>query len=144
MSGAVHIGQSLSEISHHETESVIDEDHQFRQLTMATWSTALPDFDLSSYHKHLLYQAFNGMRITAAARSKTWIVFASSNAGIVGSNPTQGMDVCVRLFCVCVVPCVDSGLATDWSPVQGVLPTVYSIKTLKKRPRSNKGLYSHR
>jgi hypothetical protein len=25
---------------------------------------------------------------------------ARSNAGIVGSNPTQGKDVCVRLFCV--------------------------------------------
>jgi hypothetical protein len=28
---------------------------------------------------------------------------ASSNAGIVGSNPNQDMDVCVRLFCVRVV-----------------------------------------
>jgi hypothetical protein len=33
-----------------------------------------------------------------------------SEAGIVGSNPTQGTDVCVRLFCVCVVLCVGSGL----------------------------------
>jgi hypothetical protein len=41
------------------------------------------------------------------ARSK-----ARSNAGIVGSNHTQGMDVCVRLFCVCVVLCVGGGLAT--------------------------------
>jgi hypothetical protein len=43
--------------------------------------------------------------ITVAARS-------NSNTGIVGSNSTRGMDVCVRLFCVCVVLCVDSGLAT--------------------------------
>jgi hypothetical protein len=34
------------------------------------------------------------------------IVFAPSNTGIVVSIPTQGMDVCVRLFCVCVVLCV--------------------------------------
>jgi hypothetical protein len=27
-------------------------------------------------------------------------VFARSKTGIVGSNPTRGMDVCVRLFCV--------------------------------------------
>jgi hypothetical protein len=27
-------------------------------------------------------------------------VFAHSNTGIVGSNPTQDMDVCARLFCV--------------------------------------------
>jgi hypothetical protein len=33
--------------------------------------------------------------ITVAARSKVWTVFARSNAGIVGSNPTQGMDVYV-------------------------------------------------
>jgi hypothetical protein len=45
---------------------------------------------------------------------------------------------CVGLFCVCVVLCVGSGPATGWSPVQGVLPTVYRIKKLKKRRRSNK------
>jgi hypothetical protein len=56
----------------------------------------------------------------------------------VVSNPTQGMDVCVRLFCVCVVLCIGSGLARGLSLVQGVLPTVYRIKKLKKRPRSNK------
>jgi hypothetical protein len=31
------------------------------------------------------------------------------------------MDICVRLFCVCVV------LQQGWSPVLGVLPTVYMI-----------------
>jgi hypothetical protein len=49
--------------------------------------------------------------------------------------------VCV--YSVCVVPCVGSGLATGWSPVQGVLPIVYRIKKLKNRLRS-KGLYNHR
>jgi hypothetical protein len=49
---------------------------------------------------------------TVAARSKAYTVFARSNAMIVGSNFTQGMDVCVRLFCVCVILCVGSGLAT--------------------------------
>jgi hypothetical protein len=52
--------------------------------------------------------------ITVDARSKAWTVFARSDAGIVSSNPTQVMDVCVRLFCVCVVLCVGSGLATGW------------------------------
>jgi hypothetical protein len=32
--------------------------------------------------------------------SKAWTVFARWNTGIVGSNPTGGMDACVRLFCV--------------------------------------------
>jgi hypothetical protein len=44
--------------------------------------------------------------------------------GIVGSNPTGGTDVCMPLFCVYVVLFVYSGLATGWSPVQGVIPTV--------------------
>jgi hypothetical protein len=46
------------------------------------------------------------MPITVVARSKTSTVFARSSAGIVGSNPTQGMDVYVRLICVCVGLCV--------------------------------------
>jgi hypothetical protein len=32
------------------------------------------------------------------------------------------------------------GLATGWSPVQGVLLTKYSIKKLKRRPKPNKGM----
>jgi hypothetical protein len=43
--------------------------------------------------------------ITVAARSKAWNVLARSNAGIVGSNPTQDVNVCLRLFSVCVVLC---------------------------------------
>jgi hypothetical protein len=78
------------------------------------------------------YYTYIHSPIAVAARSKTWSLFAPSNAAIVGSNPTQGIDVCVRLFCVCFVLCVGSGLATGWSPVQGVLPTVYRIKKLKK------------
>jgi hypothetical protein len=77
--------------------------------------------------------------ITVAARAKEWTVFALSNTGIVGSNTTQSMDVCMRLFCVRAVLCVGSGLATGWSPVQWVVPIVYKTKKLKKRPRPNKG-----
>jgi hypothetical protein len=76
--------------------------------------------------------------ITEAAWSKAWTVFARSNTGIMGSNPTQGMDACVCVYSVCVVLCVGRGLATGSSPVQGVLPTVYRIKILKKWPRFNK------
>jgi hypothetical protein len=32
--------------------------------------------------------------------------------------------VCMRLFCVCVVLCLGSGLATGWSLVEGVLSSV--------------------
>jgi hypothetical protein len=51
------------------------------------------------------------------------------------------MSVCI--YCVWVVVCVGSGLARGWSPVQGVLPTVYRIKKRGERPRS-KGLSSQR
>jgi hypothetical protein len=40
--------------------------------------------------------------VRVAGRSKAWTVFVRSNTGIVGSNPTWDMDVCVRLLCVCV------------------------------------------
>jgi hypothetical protein len=52
------------------------------------------------------------LAITLAAQSKTLTVFARSKTGIVGSNPTQDMDVSVRLFFVCAVLCVGSGLTT--------------------------------
>jgi hypothetical protein len=54
--------------------------------------------------------------ITMAAQSEAGTVFARSNAGIVGSNPTQGMGVGVRLFCVCVVLCVVAALRRDDHP----------------------------
>jgi hypothetical protein len=60
------------------------------------------------------------MPITVTARWKAWTLFARSNTGIVGSNPTWDMDVRVRLFYVCAVLCAGSGLATGWSSVQGV------------------------
>jgi hypothetical protein len=53
-----------------------------------------------------------------------WNVFARSNTGIVGSNPTQGIDASLHLFCVCVVSCVGSGLESGLCPVQRVLPAV--------------------
>jgi hypothetical protein len=40
--------------------------------------------------------------IRVAERSKACTVLVRSNTGIVGSNLTQGMDICLRLFCVCV------------------------------------------
>jgi hypothetical protein len=71
--------------------------------------------------------------IRVAALSGAWTIFVHSHAGIMVSSPTRGMHVCVRLFCVCVVLCVGSGLVKGWSPVQGVLPTVYRIKKMKIR-----------
>jgi hypothetical protein len=66
-------------------------------------------------------------------------VFAPSNTGFVGLNPTRDMDVCVRLFSVYVVLCIGRGLATGSSPVQGVIPTLYRIKKLKSGQGLTKG-----
>jgi hypothetical protein len=58
------------------------------------------------------------MPVTVAERSKASTDFARSEAGIVGSNPTQGIDVwCVYMF----ILCLGRGLATNRSPVQRVL-----------------------
>jgi hypothetical protein len=38
------------------------------------------------------------------------------------------------LFCVCVVLCLDRGLATSWSPIQGVLPSVKWSMKLRNHP----------
>jgi hypothetical protein len=45
----------------------------------------------------------------------------------------------VRFFCVCVVLCVGSGLATGWSPVQVVLPTLYRLRNWKSGQGPSKG-----
>jgi hypothetical protein len=65
-------------------------------------------------------------------------VFARSNTGIVGSKPTQGMDICLRLFRVYV----GSGLATSWSPVQGVVPTVLGLRNWSETKRFTDALCS--
>jgi hypothetical protein len=46
--------------------------------------------------------------ITIAAWSKAWIIFACSNTGIVGSNPTWGMDI-VCVYSVSVLSCIQWG-----------------------------------
>jgi hypothetical protein len=49
------------------------------------------------------------------------------------------MNVCVHLFCVCVVLCRGRGLAIGWSPIQRVLLTVYKIKKRKSGEDPTKG-----
>jgi hypothetical protein len=69
----------------------------------------------------------------------SWNVFARLNTGIMGSNPARGMDVCV--YYVFVFSCVGSGLATGWSLVQGVLPTVYKCKITEPHKEEAKARY---
>jgi hypothetical protein len=85
-----------------------------------TWRYIPEDSTLHNHRcedlKTFMFRKYVGVMlifpITVAMLSKALNVFARSNAGIVCSNPTQGMDVCVRLFCVCVVLCAGSGVAT--------------------------------
>jgi hypothetical protein len=56
-------------------------------------------------NKFNIYYLLLLLPVTVAARSEAWNIFARSSTGIMGSHPARGMDVCLRLFCVCVVPC---------------------------------------
>jgi hypothetical protein len=54
-----------------------------------------------------MFSNYHNLPVTVAKRSKACTVFACSEAGIVGSNPTQGMDVwCVCVYSVFVLSCV--------------------------------------
>jgi hypothetical protein len=77
-----------------------------------------------------------------AARSKAWTVFTRSNAGIVGSNPTQNMEVCVCVYSVFVIPCVQVAALrrADHSSKES-----YRLckKDYKTEDEANKGLWNH-
>jgi hypothetical protein len=72
-------------------------------------------------------------RITYVCRSqwprglKAWSDFARSNAGIVGSNPSQGMEVCACVYSTSV----GNGLATGWSPVHILLSQIRDFPNLE-------------
>jgi hypothetical protein len=52
-----------------------------------------------------LFPVTDCLPVTVTARSKAWTVFARSDAGIVGLNPSQGIDVCVCVYSVFVLSC---------------------------------------
>jgi hypothetical protein len=80
-----------------------------------------------------------------AALSKAWYVFARSNTGVVGLNPTRGMDVCVRVYSVFVLSCdyIAALRRADHSSKESYRLSKM-ITNVKKRPVPNKGLQSHR
>jgi hypothetical protein len=78
---------------------------------------------------------------TVAARSKAWTVFAPSNAGIMGSNPNQGIDVCVCVYSKFVLFCVQAeALRRADPPSKESYRLCRRSRNWKKWPRPNKGL----
>jgi hypothetical protein len=73
--------------------------------------------------------------VTVGSWSKAWTISNRLDAGIVGSNPTRGMNVyvCVYVYSMFLLSCVGRGLAMSWSLIQGVLPTVLDRETEVKR-----------
>jgi hypothetical protein len=62
--------------------------------------TPYTDYIRNIHFKFMMLKLYIGP-ITVAVQSDSWSVFARSNAGILGPNPTQGPDVCVfMLSCV--------------------------------------------
>jgi hypothetical protein len=55
------------------------------------------------------------------------------------SHSGHGCLVCVCVYSVCVVLCLGRGLATIWSLVRGVLPSVKVIMKLKEEARAHGG-----
>jgi hypothetical protein len=62
--------------------------------------------------QYLLFQHIMGSQSHWPRGLRHKLVFACSNTVVVGSNLTQGMDVCVCIYSVFVLSCVGSGLAT--------------------------------
>jgi hypothetical protein len=109
-----------------------------KQNSPETMSLEFPSlFNIGDYLIYVNYLL--KLPITVAAQSKAWTVFAHPNTGIMSSNPTWGMDVCLRLFRVCVVLRAGSGLATGWLSVLWVLPTVYGLRNWKSGEGPTKG-----
>jgi hypothetical protein len=85
------------------------------------------------------YRPCDGMIPVQGVLPKAWTVFVLSNTGIVGSNPTWSMDVCVLLFCLCAVLWARSGLATGWSPVQEYYRLCKRLRNWKSGQGTTKG-----
>jgi hypothetical protein len=78
------------------------------------------------------------MSVTVAERSRACTAFAHSEAGIVGLNPTQGMDVwCVYVFILCLYCSVFRQRPCDELITRPRSPTICKNdhETEKQRPR---------
>jgi hypothetical protein len=83
-------------------------------------------------HKHFLrYWSW-------VSRSRAWTVFGRSNTGVVGSDLTWGVDVCLHLFCVCAVLYVGRHLETSWPPSKGYYRPCIVLENWKKQKKTHR------
>jgi hypothetical protein len=100
-------------------------------------------FPCQSFHQYLHHHNYPGAGAIGNWWPQCWVdpiglhlppiipieTTKHSNIGIVGSNLIRGTDICV--YSVFVLSCIGSGLATGWSRIQRVLPTVCKIQILE-------------
>ena len=86
------------------------------------------------YIQKLLHGIYTEVRIKVAARSKARVC-GRSLAGIAGSNPAEGIDICL-LWVLCVVRYRSLRLADHSS--RGVLPSVVCLMSMIAKPRKGR------
>jgi hypothetical protein len=98
----------------------------------------LSDLTYSPHHHICNYLSVNCIwPVTVAERSEACTVFARSEAGIVGVNPTQAIDIwCVYVFILCVVLCCPVFRSCDELITRPRSPTVCKNDQESEKQRS--------
>jgi hypothetical protein len=73
---------------------------EWLQLLLCIWKVLGSISGQTGYADNIFHRYPQSIADHSAVQSKAWTVFTHLNIEIVGSYPTQGMDVC--LFCACV------------------------------------------
>jgi hypothetical protein len=130
--------------SQHSHQLILYREKWNNYYRIVYWKTVVPTGTPSlylfgrteeSHAKYLLAWPVYGPTNKAKIYKKIPVTAIRNNKPIVSSNPIRGMVVCI--YSVCIALCVDRGFAMGWSPVQGVLSTVYSMQKLEKRRAAN-------
>jgi hypothetical protein len=109
----------LNEVLILHFSGLTEESHEIRQSGHPVyWPKSEQSTSFITAAQTYLNTLIYPLPVTVAARSEAWTVFARSNAGVVGSNPSLSMDACMLLFSVRVFLYVGRGLVTGWSPTK--------------------------
>jgi hypothetical protein len=116
-------------VVHMHTSNYTEQSHSLEilgQIILLLFYTIF-NYKLSYYEASSILSTQKGDLITVAPRSKASNVLARSTLGTWIWIPLEAW-ICVGVYCVFMLSCVGSGLATGWSPVQWLLPTIYRIQ----------------